>query len=142
MQKMLQLRLNDSFNVPVFELEGYKETYCLLDTGATMAVWCSGTGYLQEVFRNAVPTGSQVLLSGFGGSGEFAEVYKIPLLELRAKDNCISFRNVYTAVLSRSRFGFDMLQCPESADLLTEGYVFISDQNEKIHTPGSRYIKR
>lgn len=59
MQKMLQLRLNDSFHVPVFELEGYKETYCLLDTGATMAVWCSGTGYLQEVFQNAVPTGSQ-----------------------------------------------------------------------------------
>lgn len=109
MQKMLQLRLNDSFRVPVFELEGYKETSCLLDTGAEIAVWCSGRNHFLEIFQDAVNTDTQVLLSGFGGSGEFADVYKIPLLELKSADESIRFRNVYAALLNRSRFGFDFI---------------------------------
>lgn len=109
MQRTLKLPLSDNFNVPVFELYGYARTYCLLDTGASMAVWCSGVDALHDVFENAVSAGSQALLSGFGGSGEFADVYKIPLLQIRDTLTCIDFRNVYVAVLARIRFGFDLI---------------------------------
>lgn len=109
MQKTLQLQLSKKFEKPVFALEGYLETFCLFDTGASMAVWCSTLAGFLKVFVNSVPAGYKTLLSGFGGSGEFVDVYKIPLLRVGAADNVINFRNVFVAVLAQNRFEFDMI---------------------------------
>ena len=49
--------------------------FCLFDTGASIAVWCSDVEYFKKSFPKAKDADSKVWLSGFGGDGEIAAVY-------------------------------------------------------------------
>lgn len=107
MPRMLRFPLSKKFEKPVIELNITEPVKCLLDTGASMAVWCSTLDYFLQIFEYATKAENQTLLSGFGGNGEFVDVFKIPLLRIQAENDEMKFRFVYVAVLNRPRFGVD-----------------------------------
>lgn len=73
---------------PVFRIfADDKVVLCMLDTGANIPVWCAGIDLLREMYLNCyrLEKNGEVIafnLKGFGGKGELAEVYCIPVFRL------------------------------------------------------------
>lgn len=109
MQKMLRLPLSKRFDKPVVRLPDYGHIFCLFDTGASVAVWCSDVEYFKKSFPKAKDTDSKVWLSGFGGDGEIAAVYSIPEFILKTAEISVKFRELRVAISTKLRYGFDLI---------------------------------
>lgn len=109
MQKILKLPLDSRSDRPLFELGNYKNIRCLLDTGASIAVWCADIQYFREVFFSAEPLDEKVVLSGFGGNGQLVDMYRIPLFVLQNGEHSISFKNFHVALAKQAGMGCDLI---------------------------------
>lgn len=109
MQKMLRLPLSKRFDKPVVRLPDYGHIFCLFDTGASIAVWCSDVEYFKKSFPKAKDADSKVWLSGFGGDGEIAAVYSIPEFILKTGEISVRFRELRVAISTKLRYGFDLI---------------------------------
>lgn len=87
---------------------GCKRFNCLIDTGASVPVWCAGEQLLNTYYPNCIRTGAVFILNGFGVGNEIAPVYLIPEFVLSDGKQCIKYINVTVAVTKRG-FTFDMI---------------------------------
>lgn len=81
---------------------------CLVDTGATMPVWCAGEQLLLSYYPKAVKQNCMTILNGFGKGYEKASVYKIPDFVLSDGKNKIHYINLLVAVMDRD-YSFEMI---------------------------------
>lgn len=81
---------------------------CLIDTGATVPVWCNGENTLLSYYPNAVKQNCFYILHGFGKGCEIATIYTIPDFVLSDGKNEIHYMNLPIAVVNRD-FSFDMV---------------------------------
>ena len=140
MQKMLQLPLSKKFDKPVFLFQDYPRVYCLLDTGANIAVWCDEADYLRRIFPDAKLVNEKIWLSGFGGDGEIADAYRIPELVLQSSGNSIKFRNLTMAVSCRLRNGYSLI-LPGTVFLKTDYRInnYSTEPNLQIYYERDEY---
>ena len=112
---MLRLPLSKRFDKPVVRLPDYGHIFCLFDTGASVAVWCSDVEYFKKSFPKAKDTDSKVWLSGFGGDGEIAAVYSIPEFDNpedeRDAEQCfgIDFGDEHSADPMRDSYSYHLI---------------------------------
>lgn len=111
--KEVEFTLAKSKLKPVFMSFGNKTntgfTY-MLDSGASMPVWCSGAELLQRTFPEALQeTDMKSLLSGFGKGVEVADVYYLPKMELYDGSCSIIFQKVYLPIVKRDNFGANLI---------------------------------
>ena len=82
----------------------------MLDSGASIPVWCSGEEQLVEIFPKAKLEGDvKYILGGFGREFELAKVYRIPALVLNNGMHSITFYNTYLPVVNKDRFGANLI---------------------------------
>lgn len=109
----IEFLLDEEYLKPVFmslENQTRKGFTCMLDSGASMPVWCSGATLLQRTFPEAMhETDMKSLLSGFGNGLEIADVYYIPKMELYDGSCSIVFQKVYLPVVKRDNFGANLI---------------------------------
>lgn len=86
------------------------EFRCMLDSGASIPVWCSGEEQLVETFPKAkLEEDVKYILGGFGREFELAKVYRIPAMVLNSGMHSITFYNTYLPVVSKDRFGANLI---------------------------------
>ena len=83
---------------------------CMLDSGASIPVWCSGKEYLEETFPKAESREKiKYILGGFGSGFEIADVYYIPAMALSNGVRSITFYKTYLPVVNKNRFGANLI---------------------------------
>lgn len=109
----IEFSLDEEHLKPVFmslENQTRKGFTCMLDSGASIPVWCSGAKLLRRTFPEAMhETDMKSLLSGFGSGLEIADVYYLPKMELYDGSCSIVFQKVYLPVVKRDNFGANLI---------------------------------
>lgn len=84
---------------------------CLIDTGASMPVWCGESILLTSYYPEAKPTKYLALIAGYGKGYQVARVWVVPEFMIIDKENRNQYRinNLYIAVAPKKRFGFLMI---------------------------------
>ena len=84
---------------------------CLIDTGATMPVWCGDSTMLIYYYPKAEPTKYIAMIAGYGKGYHMARVWKIPqfIMEDRLNNGQYQISNLYIAVAPKRHFGFLMI---------------------------------
>lgn len=85
-----------------------KRFNCLIDTGASVPVWCAGESLLKTYYPNCAKLDAVYILNGFGKGSEVVPVYLIPQFVLSDGKQCINYINITVAVTKRD-FTFDMI---------------------------------
>lgn len=87
-----------------------KEFQCMLDSGASIPVWCSGEMSVKKVFPKAkLQDKTKYVLGGFGRDFEIANVYYIPAMTLSNGVRSVTFYKTYLPVVNKNRFGADLI---------------------------------
>ena len=83
---------------------------CMLDSGAGIPVWCTGTDTLMRTFPTAVlKLEFKGMLSGFGSIPLITDVFYIPTIEICNGKESIIFKDFYLPVVNRGNFGTDLI---------------------------------
>lgn len=86
------------------------EFRCMLDSGASIPVWCSGERTLKLAFPQAELRGKlKGLLSGFGKGFEMVDVYYIPRVVISSGQQVIVFNQTYLPVVNKDSFGANLI---------------------------------
>lgn len=96
---------------------------CLVDTGAYLAIWCSGLAEFLVKYPNSVYTNMIALVGGFGSGTNVGYVYKIPEFILSDGKNAVHYHNFIIAVIDKD-FSFDLIL----------GYSVFNTANMSINT--------
>lgn len=87
-----------------------KRFRCMLDSGASIPVWCSGKESLKKVFPKAdLRDNIKYILGGFGSGFETADVYYVPAMVLYNGERSIVFNKTYLPVVNKDRFGANLI---------------------------------
>ena len=87
-----------------------KEFQVMLDSGASIPVWCSGKESLKKIFPKAdLRDNMKYILGGFGNGFETADVYYIPTMMLFNGEHLIAFNRTYLPVVDKDRFGENLI---------------------------------
>ncbi len=105
---------NNTFDRPTITICADDETdiQTLIDTGANAAVWTAGSDLLMKRFPASVLCEDvRYMISGFGGHGELAAVYKIPTIRIvdDEANGAIQFNNLIVACCERRDFKFKLI---------------------------------
>lgn len=93
-----------------FENENNSEFSCMLDTGASIPVWCAGDKLFKEILPRAkLQERTKYILGGFGSGFEVADVYYVPAMVLNNGDHSIVFNRAYLPVVNKNRFGANLI---------------------------------
>lgn len=89
----------------------YNDSFeCMLDSGASIPVWCSGVEHLKLTFPQAeLCTSLKGLLSGFGKGFEIVDIYYIPSLVLSNGQHSIVLNRTYLPVVNKDSFGANLI---------------------------------
>lgn len=134
MEKTLQLELDRSREKPIFYLEisGKGQIRCLVDSGAAIPVWC-GTEKMLKTCFSVKKLNKRTWLSGFGGKGEYRDVYSIPSISLRGVGGELTIRN-FIVILAPN----ESIKC----DIIFGSLVFNNKIDYAINTRnGNRHIE-
>ncbi|MCM1219506.1 MAG: hypothetical protein NC548_33925 [Lachnospiraceae bacterium] len=85
-----------------------KSFNCLIDTGASVPVWCAGEQLLKVYYPDCTKLDAAFSLHGFGTGQEIVPVYVIPQFVLSDGKQCITYKNITVAVTKRD-FTFDLI---------------------------------
>ena len=88
-----------------------KNIRCLVDTGASIPVWCGSREIFQLLFPTAKKSGKKSLLRGFGGEGKEVDVWIIPKFILKDTGNThgIIYHNFHVMLDSGRNFDCDLI---------------------------------
>lgn len=88
-----------------------KNIRCLIDTGASIPVWCGSTEIFQLLFPEAKNSKKKSLLRGFGGEGKEVEVWIIPEFVFKDTEGTdkIIYHNFHVMLDSDRNFGCDLI---------------------------------
>ncbi|MCM1089085.1 MAG: hypothetical protein NC419_13095 [Muribaculaceae bacterium] len=134
MEKTLQLELDRHREKPVFHLgiDGGEQIRCLLDSGAAIPVWCGTEKLLKKCF-DVKKLNKRTWLSGFGGKGEYHDVYSIPSISLKGTEGTLTIHN-FIVILAPNQ----NVKC----DLIFGSLVFHNKIDYAINTRNNnRHIK-
>lgn len=134
MEKTLQLNLDKSRIKPIFNLKiiGKVHIRCLVDSGAAIPVWCGTEKTLKTCF-DVKKLNKRTWLSGFGGKGEYKDVYSIPSISLRGIGGELTIRN-FIVILAPN----ESIKC----DIIFGSLVFNNRIDYAINTRnGNRHIE-
>lgn len=86
------------------------EFKCMLDSGASIPVWCSGAEHLLLAFPQAELRGNlKGLLSGFGKGFEIVDVYFIPRVVISNGQQTLVLNRTYLPVVNKDSFGANLI---------------------------------
>lgn len=93
-----------------FENKDNKEFRCMLDSGASIPVWCAGIKSFKLTFPKAESQEKiKYILGGFGSGFEVADVYYVPVMMTNNGEHSIVFNRTYLPVVNKNRFGADLI---------------------------------
>lgn len=103
-------RKNQTYDMTIITnvYSGRKKFNCLIDTGASVPVWCAGEQLLNTYYPNCIRYNGVFILNGFGKGSEIVPVYLIPEFVLSDGKQCIKYVNIMVAVTKRG-FTYDMI---------------------------------
>lgn len=141
MGKLIRLSLLPSVR-PSFLLQTPKEDIVtLLDTGSNSVIWCASEDSLREAFPSIKKTNYVTPIGGFGKGYFLANVWLIPLFEIKSEDvdtgcgdsNVLIIKNLLVAVHPSKQYNFKLLL----------GATTFSELNYSIHNypKSDRYIE-
>lgn len=82
----------------------------MLDSGASIPVWCAGIKSFKLTFPKAkLQEQTKYILGGFGSGFEVADVYYVPAMMLNNGEHSIVFNRTYLPVVNKNRFGADLI---------------------------------
>lgn len=109
----INFSLDERAAKPIFISQENKdggEFQCMLDSGASIPVWCSGEKDLKETFPKAdLRDNMKYILGGFGNGFEVANVYYISTMMLFNGEHLIAFNRTYLPVINKNRFGANLI---------------------------------
>lgn len=128
---LFKIRKNDRhpiINIPVGENKNIK---CMIDTGATIPVWCGSMEHLRLLFPDAHDTSRKSLLTGFGGDGKGKQVpvWTIPEFELTDGTERLTYHRLYMLMEPDREFGCDLILSYEMFKSMRYSFDGLSDQD-------------
>ena len=105
---MVYLTLDEDRKRPTFfqRVANEGEIACLLDSGASISVWCMPLFLFQKNFPNATRTNYRTTVSGFGGESTIKrEVWKIPEFVMGDESSKEKYviKNLLVAIVDNSK---------------------------------------
>ena len=94
--------LSDAYSSVKFSrlaiLNNVNKVNIIVDTGASIPVWTDTPEMLQRYYKDAEKLNVIVELSGFGGAGEDAELWRIPEFKLSDGNESVTYKDLLVAV--------------------------------------------
>ena len=143
---MVSVYLEEKFERPVFNVKDDLgiDMLCLLDTGATMSVWCQRKYLFLQHFPNAVKTNYVTTVTGFGGrSFKKREIWKIPSLAIEDIDGKERYeiKNLLVALVDAGMRQFSLILCsPLLHNTLYKVFDFDDDKHMEIYPKENRPV--
>ncbi len=133
MEQILRLNLDKNRVKPVIQMIPHNETVkCLIDSGADIPVWCSTETLLKSQFE-VKKLGYKTYIGGFGGKGDYHDVYSINKFILTDGKKMLIIHNLIVAFIPNQSF---------ACDLILSASVFDKKIDYSINTRNNkRYIE-
>lgn len=133
--KTLKLDLSNKVRPIVDVLINEEHILCLYDTGANISVWTGSINSFTALYKDAVRVLQRHLISGFGGDGEYYDVYKIPTVTLSNGTDNYVIHNLFVAVGEEKDYGFKLLL---SAGIFAKAKVILDNVDKSMTIESER----
>ena len=124
------------YNVKIIENKSENGNYkMLVDSGASIPVWVDGLETFLFYFPEASQMDKKAYVGGFGGPGEYVDVYTIPIFSFSDGTESLHYLDLPVAVTDRD-YSFQMIASFTMLNKLNYSYLsFDSDAEEGFQCP-------
>lgn len=133
--KTLKLDLSNKVRPIVDVLINGEHILCLYDTGANISVWTGSINSFIALYKDAERVLQNHLISGFGGDGEYYDVYRVPSVTLSNGTDDYTIHNLFVAVGEEKDYGFKLLL---SAGIFAKAKVILDNVDKSMTIESER----